>query len=392
MANRLNIGLVLTGGGARASYQSGVIEGIAEILAPYDTELPFSTISGISAGAINASYLAGQDGDFLRVSQNLTRLWGLLTIDQVVRTDLKSLGKIGATWLKDIATGGMFGRASSTFLLETSPLFKLLYDNVDFSIMRKKIADGKLRAFAVSGTNYATGTAVSFFESLDPTVEDWVRTGRLGIKTRISYKHVLASASIPILFPPVKIGGTYYGDGGVRLTSPLSPAIHMGSEKVLVIGIRHHRTMSRVTELQEEKKITDISIADIAGVLLNATFLDPLVTDIERMERINKTLSYFETPKPTTESGQQPVHLRKIPLLAIQPSEDLATLAGEEFENMPRMLRHLLRGLGATPERGWDLLSYMAFEAAYTQKTIELGRKDAFRLKEEILDFFEIKR
>ncbi|MGE0633277.1 MAG: patatin-like phospholipase family protein [Pseudobdellovibrionaceae bacterium] len=385
MSKQSKIGLVLSGGGARASYQAGVLEGIAEILAPYREDIPFPIITGISAGAINGSYLVGQEGDFLKVAQGLSKLWDKLTIDQVVRTDLKSLGKIGVNWIKDIASGGIFGSSSSTYLLETSPLFKLLYDNVDFGILRKKLSAGGLEAFCVSATNYATGTAVSFYEGAAPESKDWVRTGRLGFRARISYKHILASASIPILFPPVKVGGTFYGDGGVRLTSPLSPAIHLGSEKVLVIGIRHHRTISLVEELQEKKKIKDISIADIAGVLLNSTFLDPLLTDIERMERINKTLAMFP------EEDEKPKHLREIPLLAIQPSQDLATLAGEEFENMPRILRHLLRGLGATPERGWDLLSYMAFEASYTRKTIELGRKDAFRLKAEILDFFEVK-
>lgn len=379
------IGLVLTGGGARASYQAGVIEGLAEILAPYRTDCPFPIITGISAGAINGSFLASQTGDFVGQAQALSRLWGNLTIEQVVKTDIRSLGKIGVKWFKDLAMGGMLGAPTSTYILETSPLFHLLHKNVDFALIREKIQSGLLHGFAISATNYGTGTAVSFFEG-HPSIKEWVRTGRLGVRARISYKHVLASASIPILFPPMKLAGTYYGDGGVRLTSPLSPAVHLGSDKILVIGIRHHRSASTVEELQASKKISEISIADIAGILMNATFLDPLVTDMERMERINLTLSAFEKANiaPTE------VSLRKIPFLAIQPSQDLATLAGEEFENMPRLIRHLLRGLGATPHRGWDLLSYMAFEAAYTNRLIELGRKDAFHMKNEVLEFFDV--
>jgi NTE family protein len=184
--------------------------------------------------------------------------------------------------------------------------------------------------------------------------------------------HVLASSAIPLFFPPEPLGKSYWGDGCIRLTAPISPTIHLGADSVLAIGIRHVRSPESI-RLLADQLLPRISLVDIAGVLLNAVFLDSLETDLERMRRINRTLALLSTTAGETHAD----HLRVIPVEAVLPSKDLGALAAEEFGRLPRTLRYMLRGLGASDEKGWDLLSYLAFDRAYTRHLLELGRADA---------------
>ncbi|MEO7161500.1 MAG: patatin-like phospholipase family protein [Bdellovibrionia bacterium] len=389
-----NYGLVLTGGGARAAFQAGVLKGVTEILGsrsvPADQEnqfsrefLPFSVIAGISAGAINAAFLASHAANFSEATAHLCDLWNNLQIDQVLDTNLSALSRIGMHWMRDLSLGGILGSSRANHLLETTPLKHFLAGKINFKEIQNNINSKVLKGVALSVTNYRTGTAISFFDG-DPSIQPWLRSSRIGLRSTLLLEHVLASASIPVLFAPVQIGHSFYGDGGIRMTSPLSPAIHLGAEKILAIGIRYSRSDEYTLEINRTQSMAKVTLADISGVMLNAAFLDTLESDIERMERINQTLSMM----PEEIRKSHPQRLRPIPVLTIRPSQDLGTLASEQFHLFPRMLRYMLKGIGASDQQGWDLLSYLAFDKHYTGCLMELGYRDALAMKEEILEFF----
>ena len=235
---------------------------------------------------------------------------------------------------------------------------------------------------SVSATNYLTGTAISFYDGIQE-LNPWVRSTRLGIHTPLSVEHIMASSAIPIFFPPVNINGTFYGDGCIRLSSPLSPAIHLGADRVIAVGIRTPRSNEEIIEYNQELSKGDLTIAEISGMLLNAVFLDSLETDIERMERINTTISIMSLEHRSQMSSK----LRQIPLLSLSPSRDLGELAIGILHEFPAIIRFLLKGLGAKENKGWDLLSYLAFEKVYTHQLIELGYLDTLRKKNTILEF-----
>nr|BDT27211.1 patatin-like phospholipase family protein [Bacteriovorax sp. HI3] len=377
-------GLVLSGGGARAAYQAGVLKGITEIVGDKMGDDPFQIITGISAGAINAAYLASAKNNFNEQVQSLIRIWEELTPENVLRTDIASLGKLSAGWIKDLSFGGMFGRSESTHLLDSTPLRDLLEESIDFDQIEKNIINNKLHGVAVSTTSYATGTSVTFFDS--PSVKDYARSARIGLKGPLRLEHVLASSAIPFIFRPVRIKNSFYGDGGIRSNAPLSPAIHLGADKLLAIGVRYFREEMEVKELNQQVEMNNIVLADIVGVLFNSLFLDAIEFDYERLQRINKTVSLLSEDALASHPGQ----LKKIPTLLIQPSVDLGELAGDQFHRFPKMLRYLLSGIGATEARGADLLSYIAFDKAYTQKLVEIGHKDAHNRAEEIREFFQL--
>ena len=376
----VNVGLVLSGGGARAAYQVGALRALAEILG--GKKSPFNVLAGVSAGAINSVAIASGADDFPNAVEELTQTWLSLEPHLVYRTDFPKLGRLGARWLKDVSTGGAFGPSRANYLLDTQPLRELLTRRMDPSRIAAHVASGDLHGVAVSATNYATGTIVTFFEGAEH-LHPWLRNDRLAFRERITIEHVMASASIPIFFPPVTIEGRAFGDGGVRMTTPTSPAIHLGADKVLAIGIRYARTHDQTLALNREARTTPVSLAQINGVLLNALFLDTLDNDIERLQRINRTLGFI----PDDARQQSPDLLRRIPALLLRPSQDLGHLAADEYEKFPGMLRYLLRGIGATGESGWDMLSYLAFQPAYVGKLIELGYHDTHARRAEIEAF-----
>jgi NTE family protein len=380
----MNVGLVLTGGGARAAYQAGVLKAISELARARKTS-PFRTIAGISAGSINAAYLAARSQDFSVGADAACKLWGGLHSEDILKTGVVSLSRLGIGWIRDLSLGGAFQGSRSTYLLDTEPLRTLLGREVDFQAIEKNIQSGILHGLAVSTTHYKTGTAITYFDTNQPT-EPWVRSSRLGKQAKIRLEHVLASASIPVLFQPVRIADSFYGDGSIRLRAPLSPVIHLGADRILAIGIRYFRPEDMTLELNESARMPQITIADIAGVMLNAAFMDTLESDVERLERINSTVSLL------TEEGRarHPHHLRNIPLLVIRPSQDLGAFAIGQFKRFPTMLKHLFKGVGASEERGWDLLSYLAFDTAYTTPLLELGHSDAMKRKSEIVEFLEV--
>lgn len=379
----MNLGLVLTGGGARAAYQVGVIQAIAELT--HEKTTPFNVITGVSAGAINGGYMMSRADDFKIGAQGLWDLWNNLHSELIYRTDTTSIASLGSKWLRTVGMGGLSGTHKANHLLNTDPLRKLLNQELHLDRLQQYFKQGILRGVAVSATNYITGTAISFFDGADGDdgIQPWVRSNRLGVRVPLTVEHVMASSAIPVFFPPVKIEGALYGDGCIRLTSPLSPAIHLGSDRIIAVGIRYFRSHEQTIQLNQTLKRDDLSIAEIGGVLLNAVFLDSLETDIERMERINGTISIMSPDQRL----KMPSLLKEIPVMALRPSQDLGHLARGTLKEFPGLIRFLLKGVGAKEDKGWDLLSYLAFEKAYTSQLIELGYHDSLRKKDAILEF-----
>ena len=374
------LGLVLTGGGARAAYQVGALRALAEIADFGRT--PFRVLAGVSAGAINAAYLATQADDFRAATRNLWSLWHDLDSSRVYRTDVARLTTIGTRWLRDLSLGGVLGAGTINFLLDTSPLHTYLGERLAMERVGEHLASGRLRGLAVTATNYLTGTAVSFFDGA-PDIRPWTRSSRIGVRAQIRREHVLASAAIPLFFPPVRVDGVPYGDGCVRMSAPTSPAIHLGADKLIAIGIRYARTGEQTVLLNEQLRAERVSLAEIAGVLLNAVFLDSLEADLELLARINQAMALV----PTTDRERMPEQLRPLAALALRPSQDLGRLAGDQYASFPRTLRYLLRGIGATGASGWDLISYLAFEPGYVDRLLELGYRDTLAREAEVAAF-----
>lgn len=377
-------GLVLTGGGARAAYQAGVLDGLSSILGEHYQRLPFKVLTGVSAGSINVAFLASHAHDFSLATQKAANLWIRLTHDSIMTTDVASLSVMAGKWIRNLSLGGFYKGHRITHVIDTDPLLNLLKTYINFNQIKHNLDSQILTAVAFTATNYQTGTAVTFYEG-DLKIEDWSRSSRISKRTSLGLHHILASAAIPLLFRPVKIDPFYYGDGSIRLLTPLSPAIHLGADKILAIGIRKIKSSAYTQKLNLEEENGEITIADIAGELLNAIFMDTLEADVERVKRINKTIALSSECKKV-DLGEP--SLRPIDLLVIEPSQDLSELAVQYYPKLPFMFRHLLKGIGASQERGQDLLSYLSFDTSYTKPLVELGRKDAFDRREEIEKFF----
>jgi NTE family protein len=284
--------------------------------------------------------------------------------------------------MSELGLGGLLGKKHPAFLLDNGPLKKYLASKIKFSRIRELMDRNELLGFGISVTNYATGSAITFYDC-SHNCPPWARTNRLGLPAELKLEHVLASTAIPILFPAVRIGQSYYGDGAVRMKAPLSPAIHLGASSILAIGLRYYRTPKETVALNETSKMKSISLADVAGVLLNGGFLDNLDGDIERLERINHTLSLISTDR--LHDNQ----LRSIETLAIRPSQDLGEQASECLDIFGPVMKYLLKGLGTTRSGSWDLISYLAFDKEYTTKLLKLGYEDGMENKRAILEFFE---
>ena len=371
-------GLVLTGGGARAAYQVGALRALSEIATP--GALPFDVLAGISAGAINSVALATAAEDFQEAAKRLSDTWSGLTPDRIFRTGTLRLASIGTRWVRDLSAGGLVGKSGINYLLDSAPLRELVAGLIPLGRMRRHLRSGRLRGVAVSATNYHTGAGVTFFEGA-ADIEPWTRSTRIGIRGRITVDHVMASAAIPVFFPPIEIGGTFYGDGCVRMTYPLSPAIHMGADRIVAVSVRHLSTPTETAAREEREKSDQMPLSEIVGVLLDAVFLDSVDSDLERLTRMNHTLSLVPREKLDR------LAIRPIPVLVLRPSLDLGKLAADEYARFPRMLRYLLKGIGASGHAGEDLLSYLAFEPTYVRRVMELGYDDTIARRDEVAEF-----
>lgn len=366
------IGLVMTGGGARAAYQAGVVRALYEIMG--SRSRLFDIITGNSAGAINATYLAAHAENWDVATQNLMELWQRLSPANVFDTRTRVLSEIGVKWISGTIFGGLTLQGSQVnHLLDTKPLRKLIKRETDFSQIQKNIEAGHLSGISLTTTNYTTGSSVIFYQTGDD-VPNWSRSDRFSVKCELDEDHLMASAAIPFFFPPVQIGQSFYGDGCIRQTTPLSPAIHLGSDKLIAVGIRYPTPRERMRE-NTFMPSQNPTLGQIVGTMMNAIFLDSLESDYERLNRINQ-----HTADGTSE-------LKQIPILMLRPSQDLGKLAQNLPDKLPPFLRYLFKGMGVSDYEGTDLMSYLAFDKSYTGPLIALGYEDTIKRKAEVLEF-----
>jgi len=370
------IGLILTGGGARAAYQVGFLRAVSHML-PRGTPNPFQIICGTSAGAVNAAVMAAGATDFHRAVRRLMLVWKYFHADQVYRSDVLSVISTGSKWLGAMLLGGL-GRNNPTSLLDNSPLAQLLRRYLDFNGIRSSIEAGALYALSVTASGYTSGQSVSFFQGV-PGLAGWQRARRIGVPEMIDIDHLMASSALPFIFPAVPLRREFFGDGSMRQIAPISPALHLGADRVIVIGAGRHAGAAT----ERTRTIAYPSLAQIAGHALNSIFLDSLEVDIERLQRINRTIRLI-SPE---DRSRHDVQLREIDVLVISPSEEIDRIAARYTRDLPRPIRFLLRGLGATRTGGATLTSYLLFEPAYCGALIALGYKDTMARREEILRF-----
>ena len=366
----------MTGGGARAAYQVGVLRALAEIL-PDDVHTPFPIICGTSAGAINAAVLAMEAGDFRRGVRRLMTVWKNFRAHHVYRSDPWGAFSNSAQWIFALMTGGVFSRRAVS-LLDNSPLAALLGRHLDFPAIQRAIDAGELAAFSVTCSGYTSGQSVTFFQSA-PGLPAWQRARRIGVPMTITLDHLLASSALPFIFPPVHINREYFGDGSMRQIAPVSPALHLGADRLLVVGVGR-----QLQPLAERVSVeTHPSLAQIAGHALNSIFLDSLEVDLERLQRINRTIEMI--PPDALERAQYPLH--HVDFRVITPSEEPERIAMMHADELPLTIRALLYTVGALRRSGANLLSYLLFERSYCRALIRLGYQDTIKRKDELTSF-----
>ncbi len=372
------IGLILSGGGARAAYQVGVLKAIADSL-PKHTANPFPIICGTSAGAINAASLGVYAPQFREAVWRLVHVWGNFHVDQVFRADAWGMSASVMHWV----TANVFGRVSHepVALLDRAPLARLLSHYLPFEKIQDSIDSGNLYGLSISASSFSTGNSVSFYQGND-AIKPWVRANRVGVKTKIGLEHLMASSAIPFIFAPHKIDDEYYGDGSMRQNAPTSPALHMGADKLFVIGVKHEDPFSTL----EKRTKSYPTLGQIAGHVLDSIFLDNVSMDLERLERVNKTFSQI----PEKHIPDDSATMRKVDILFISPSKDLYSIAERHADLMPRTVRLFMKGLGVNKKRGSNLISYLLFEKAYCRELIALGYADTLERKEEVMQFMDV--
>lgn len=371
-------GLILSGGGARAAYQVGVLRALAEIL-PDDYPNPFDIICGTSAGGLNAAGLATNAHCLQDGVDMLEKLWGQCHTHDVYRTDWPGVLRRSGRFLWTMIFGRL-RRDLPISLLDNRPLRALLDKHLTLSRVQEALDQGHLRALCITASGYTSGQSVSFFQGI-PGMENWRRSRRVGMRAEISLDHLMASAAIPIVFPAVHVHREYFGDGALRQLSPISPALHLGAERVLVIGVG-----GQADAHLREKSIAYPSIAQVISHIMNSSFVDSLEADIERLDRVNKTLRLIPNDVRDQHSS-----LRDVEVLAISPpAEVLDRIAMRHAHLLPKSIRLFVRGSGATHKSGAGVLSYLLFEAAYCQDLMALGYNDGIGRHEDLKRFLGI--
>lgn len=369
------IGLILTGGGARAAYQIGVLKAIAQIL-PRGAANPFFVICGTSAGSLNAVTLAVNAHNFRRGVQHLLKIWSNSRTDDIYRTDPLGVFVNSARWVGGLLLSGIgvhrFNRVS---LLDNTPLKDFLTKALPCEKIQKNIDAGLLHALGITASGYGSGQSVTFYQGA-AEIAPWKRARRLGVPATIEIRHLLASAAIPFIFPAVRINREYFGDGSMRQIAPISSALHLGVHRVLVIG----GGQGNVQERDHSDEYP--SLAQIAGHALNSIFLDSMEVDLERLQRINRTVSAMP------EEARLKTDLRHVEILLIAPSQPIEKIAERHAQHLPWTIRYLLRLLGGMRHSGANLMSYLLFEKNFCRALIDLGYRDAMARRDEIAALF----
>jgi len=369
-------GLILCGGGARAAYQVGVLKAIANML-PRTAASPFAVVCGTSAGAINAAALAMNAGNLRGAVKQLLSFWKDFRAENIYRSDPIGAFSNSALWLAGLLLGFMgIDRLNHVSLLDNSPLKRLLRETLPLERIQESLDGGFLHALGITASGYTSEQSVTFFQSRKD-VQGWKRAQRIGLSTKIEIDHLLASSAIPFLFPAVRINREYFGDGSMRQNAPISSALHLGANRVLIISMGQ----SNLQPPERTRVTNHPSLAQIAGHTLNSIFLDSMDVDLERLRRINHTVSLVHEEKRTDTT------LRHIDVLVIEPSKNVDIIAKRHVNNLPWSIRFMLRGVGAMSSSGANLASYLLFEKGFCRALIDLGYQDAMKRREEIIAF-----
>ncbi len=367
--------LILSGGGARGAYQAGSLRALYEVCKEANNFYLFRNLVGVSAGAINAAFLAAESHDLDGATEKLCTMWRSLTTNTVFKTDYVTVGSTALRLARGITLGGFSGRLRPTQvgLLNVNPLRGLLEKNIDFARIPIHVASKQLNSLCITATDYSTSLGVTFFTGT-PEIGEWKRVHRLGLRSEISIDHVMGSAAIPIFFPPWPIGKRHFGDGCLRNTAPLSPARRIGARKLFVIGVRKWKD-----EVLDDTDVVKPSLGRVLSVVINAIFMDAIETDIERVRIINENL----------EASSSSDKFRKIEILYVQPSQAPSELAETRIEGLPPVLRFLISGLGS-PRESSEILSYLTFDPIYLNSLVDLGYYDLMKQKENIMQFLRL--
>ena len=364
------IGLVLPGGGARAAYQVGVLRAINEIMGDRN---PFAIISGTSAGAINASLLASRSESLKEAVEVLSNVWGNFKTEKVYRTDTTMMLKSILKWLLTISSLGVLAKYPES-LLDNSPLRELLLETINIEAIKNNIDQGNLNAFAITAASYSSKNSVTFFQSQQNDL-NWERFLRVGVETDIGIDHLMASIALPLIFPAVKINNEYFGDGAMRQATPLSPAIRLGAEKLLIITTDLKSPVNQLTDNQIYP-----SIGEVGGYMLDALFTGGLLSDLERLDRINQIIENSESNPVQTSTKK----MKYLEYCVISPSKDIKKVAKEHYKDAPYSINLLMKGLGLKNRDNSELLSFLLFESSFTSSLIELGFEDGMAKQSEI--------